>query len=235
MLLGLIADIHANLEAFQAVLCRIEDVDAIICAGDIIGYGADPVRCTELIRNIPCVLGNHEAAVLGALPLAWFNPVAQAAIIWTKGQLKKENMTFLKALPLDIKKQILGLELYVVHGSPATRSYEDYVEWPTPADFKAQINIIGHTHIQNVWILRKDKILKAGKLTKIRYGERYLINPGGLGQPRDFDARAPYALIDISRRIIKLGRVEYDVATAADKIIAAGLPAALAERLFSGT
>lgn len=237
MRIGLLADIHGNLAALSAVLAKLKDVGYIICAGDLVGYGGNPNEIIEaaLLNGWVASMGNHEACCTSLVSATTFDPVAQQAILWTKRVLNKENMMFVRKLKLDLLRELFGLKFYVVHGSVSARSIEDYTEAPTTADFKSQISVIGHTHVQGGWAKEGKDISDVHKLVRIEPGKQYLINPGSVGQPRDGDNRAAFAIVDAERKLIRLERVEYDIQAAVDSIIAAGLPPSLAERLWTGT
>lgn len=234
---GLLADIHGNLEALNAVLAKLKNLDYIVCAGDLVGYGANPNEVVEAaaLGGWAVCAGNHEAGCTGLLSPDWFNPVARASVLWTKQTLNRENALFVRKLKLDLLRELFGLKFYIVHGSVAARSFADYTEAPTAADFKSQIAVIGHTHAQGGWVKNGNMIEPVHKLVRIEPGKQYLINPGAVGQPRDGDNRAAFAIADAERKLITFERAEYDIKAAADKILAAGLPAALAERLWTGT
>lgn len=228
-MIAVISDIHSNLEALEAVLEDIEHhhVERILCVGDVVGYGANPNECCNIIRQfeIPCVLGNHDfVAVTGKL-LEWFNPYARKALEWTKRKLTRENQMFLAELPRRLVLDIDGIKIGLVHGSPWDELFE-YVR-PTVSEstlkkFLKEVGCsvlaLGHTHVPFA------KEVKTG----------IIFNPGSVGQPRDGIPLASYALFDIETRKVRIKRVNYDVETAAMKIKEAGLPDFLWERLYDG-
>jgi len=241
---AVIADIHANLEALQAVLTRIEVLraDKIVCLGDIVGYNADANECVDIIRTmkIRCVLGNHDACASGLEEPDGFNPVARRAVLWTRAELTVENRLFLRNLP---REQQVG-DIYLFHGSiHDTNRYILYMN--DAADNFTQlagmgnslrIGFFGHTHVRAVlhYYQRSVSVDLATDL-KLAEEKRYLINPGSVGQPRDGDPRASFLVYDAGDHRVTFNRVEYDVHACQDKIIRAGLPSRLAERLASGT
>lgn len=237
MRIALLADIHGNIDALTAVLAKLRGIEYFICAGDLVGYGGSPNQVVEvaMLNGWVVCMGNHEAACAGLLAADWFNPTAKTAVLWTKHTLNKENMLYLRKLRVDLLRELFGLKFYIIHGSVAARSFTDYTAAPVAADFRSQISVIGHTHVQCGWVKYGSEISAIHRAVKIEPGAQYLINPGGLGQPRDGDSRAPFAIIDVQRGLIRLERVEYDIQAAADKILTAGLPAALAERLWTAT
>lgn len=241
--IGIVSDIHGNAEAFQAVLSHLTDVDNIICLGDIIGYGADPLFCIEKIREleIQCIKGNHEGAVSGELDLQYFNEDARHAILWTRDQLREKDIIYLSDLnrKIEICQNVLG-----VHGSPRQPLWEYILDRQvaeeifTSFDFK--IYFIGHSHIAGCFTFnQKNKMVNYisatdGAQIKIRQNKSYIINCGSVGQPRDRNPRASFAIFDTENLIIQVTRVDYPIAKAQEKIISANLPHFLAERLSIG-
>jgi diadenosine tetraphosphatase ApaH/serine/threonine PP2A family protein phosphatase len=235
---AILSDVHGNLEALRTVL---EDcagaADAVLCLGDTVGYGADPLPCVELIADRAIVGGNHEHAVAGRLDLAWFNRYARAAAEWTRERLDDDHRAWLGALPLV--REVADATL--VHASPAQPDEWEYLVtaddgFAAFAHFATRWCFVGHSHVPAVWSLGSagpEHHPGAGGITQER-GRRYLVNVGSVGQPRDRDPRACYALWDAEAGRVELRRVVYDVAAARDKIIAAGLPRFLADRLAAG-
>lgn len=240
---AIIADIHANLEAFSAVLEDIKcagGVDQFWCLGDIIGYGPDPSRCIQLLREQKpiCIAGNHDLAAIGKLILKDFNPDAAAAIRWTAQVITDDDKKYLESLPKVIEKD--GFTL--VHGSPRELTWEYLVSIGSAlANYcylRTQYCLVGHSHIPLFFHQKED-----GNVVSIPFDEtigqalskdRYIINPGGVGQPRDGDPRASYAIYDSQSGIIKLHRVRYDYKETQMKIIKANLPLKLSIRLAHG-
>lgn len=237
MKIGIISDIHSNLEALQTVLEKMPSVDPIICAGDIVGYGANPNECVGLIkdRNIRCVLGNHDRAVLTG-DTSWFNPLAAKAVHWTRNALHSECREFLAGLPEKLSFDF-DFPLLVVHGSPMN-PVEEYVleERGARRCFEAakqDLIIIGHTHVAQSFSLGKTVetgYYKGGGVLNL--GGRTIINAGSVGQPRDGNWMASYAVIEGRRA--EIFRVAYDVESASKKILGAGLPQFFADRLHAG-
>jgi len=240
---AVIADIHANLEAFVAVLKDIKSaggVDGFWCLGDIVGYGPDPGRCIELLREKKpvCVAGNHDLAAIGKLDLKDFNPDAAEAIRWTTRQITDEDKKYLESLPKAVMKE--GFTL--IHGSPREPVWEYLASIGSAlVNFnylRTQNCLVGHSHQPLFFHQQAD-----GKVVSIPFDEtmgqalsngRYIINPGGIGQPRDGDPRASYAIYDSQAGIIKLHRVAYDYEETQKKIMKAGLPLRLSIRLAEG-
>ena len=215
------SDVHGNLEALRAVLADAASrSDVVLCLGDVVGYGADPAACVDLVgeRCQAVVGGNHEHAVTGRLDLEWFNPYARAAAEWTRGELSRDAMAWLTRLPLISEVD----EATIVHASPAGPDEWDYLVsaqdgFAAFGAFETRLCFVGHSHVS-----RFDPLY------------RYIVNVGSVGQPRDGDPRAAYALWDSERRSITVRRVLYDVGAARAKIVAAGLPRFLADRLGEG-
>jgi diadenosine tetraphosphatase ApaH/serine/threonine PP2A family protein phosphatase len=215
----------------------------IVCLGDVVGYGADPMACVETVgeRALTTVAGNHEHGALGVMDLGWFNPIARAAALWTRDALGPDHHRYLGALPLRATMD----EATLVHASPRSPEEWDYLVsaedgFEVFGDFDTRLCLVGHSHRPGAWSLgsrgpdhEPDLAGKRGRV-RLEDGRRYIINVGSVGQPRDHDPRAAYALWDRDERTVTIRRVGYDVRAAARKIIAAGLPRPLAERLAHG-
>ncbi len=237
---AILSDIHGNLEALRAVLADAGGrAEAFLCLGDIVGYGADPEACTEIVaeRCVGAVAGNHEHGVTGLLNLAWFNPYARAAARWTRERLDDDHRSWLAALPLVRELE----DATLVHASPARPEEWDYLigaedGYSAFPAFQTRLCFVGHSHLPGVWVQGswgREHRPGADTVT-IEPGCRYIVNVGSVGQPRDRDPRAAYAVWDTEARRITLRRVPYDVAAARQKILTAGLPRVLAERLVEG-
>ncbi|MCK4274856.1 MAG: metallophosphoesterase family protein [Dehalococcoidales bacterium] len=239
---AILADIHANLAAFEAVLGDIEKkggVDEIWCLGDIVGYGPDPCRCIELLRkyNHVCVIGNHDLAAIGKMELSYFNPYAATACQWTSGQLSGDDIAYLEGLPLTIEKG----EFLLAHGSPAEPALEYVMSTSIAARnfsfFQLPYCLVGHTHVPAAFREEEGECLSvkfSPGIGMVLGKSRMIINPGGVGQPRDGDPRASYAIYDDEGRILRLYRIPYDISATQDKMMQAGLPVHLITRLEAG-
>lgn len=240
---AVISDIHGSLEALQAVLRDIPDgVEKIYCLGDVIGYGASPNECCDLVRasGMPTISGNHDLAVTDlSTDLAWFNPVAAAAVKWTREQLTEKNAHFLRSRPrmmredgtLFVHGSVRDPDEYILNGSVARENLEVLEdEYP-----EVRICFFGHTHVKTV-APSPDGPSPAYRTLDLTEGGPYLVNPGSVGQPRDGDAFASYVLAEESPEGVRVTYrfVDYDVEKAQAKIRAAGLPAILADRLAHG-
>ncbi len=241
MKLAIISDIHSNLEAFIQV---IEDIDAqgateIICLGDSIGYGPDPEAVVALLRrrDIPQVVGNHEAAVIRRADRYWFNPVARKALKKTTRLLTKETEDYIRSLPLFLKR----FDCHFVHGSPpdSYRTYLfEYEDEQLPglfAAFDTPLCFAGHTHELAIISTRKSNYYRR-ELHQERLvldpDERHVINAGSVGQPRDGDNHAKYVLWTPDSRLLEVRYVDYDRETTSRKIRELGMPEQYANRLL---
>lgn len=243
MLIAALADIHANLTAFESVLDDIErhgGAQEIWCAGDIIGYGPDPRECIALVQKTckVCVAGNHDLAAAGAIDTSDFNPYAADANRWTTQQLTAEDIDFIKSLPLTVER----VDFTIVHGSPREPVWEYIFDTATAEEnldcFSTRYCVVGHTHAPAVFKFGKSgpvtaKRIEDGGEVKLRE-ERLIINPGGVGQPRDSDPRASYGLIDTGRHVLTLHRVPYDIPSVQSRMRERGLLEMLWRRLGYG-
>ena len=237
-----LADIHANLEAFQAVLADLDTqtIDDTFCVGDIVGYGADPSKCLALIREIALrtVAGNHDYAAAGKIPYDLFNEYARAAILWTRDQLTEEERTWLGELPLVVHEEAFTL----THSSLDRPEKFDYIETLAEASACLQMMekplcFVAHSHVPIVFFQCAEGAEPAYERDidkPIRVKGKMIVNVGSVGQPRDEDPRAAYCIYDTDSQAITIRRVNYDIATAANKVRAAGLPELLAFRLGIG-
>ncbi len=236
-----ISDIHANLSALEAVLSAARRYDAVWCLGDIVGYGPDPNECVEIIQSLPNLIhltGNHDAATLGNINLEAFNRDARISAQWTKSVLSANSMQFLR---LAKEKEIIE-NVCLVHGSPRNPVWEYLLDTYTASinfeHFETDICFVGHTHQPTIYVEsdgpRKAiwKYLAPGEVYKIN--GRTILNPGSVGQPRDHDPRASFALYDTEQKAWRLMRVDYDVSKVQQRIIDKGLPRRHALRLKQG-
>ncbi len=240
---AIIADIHANLAAFRAVLDDIAGrggVEEIWCLGDVVGYGPDPHQCIELLRqsNHVCIAGNHDWAAIGKIDTAYFNPDAAAACHWTAQQLSPEDIDYLGNLPLVIEKN----DFTLAHGSPREPICE-YLLSTSDAEenfayFKSLFCLVGHSHMPLVFKYSETGVCSFSPFSpddELRLAkDRLIINPGGVGQPRDGDPRASYAIYDNETRIVRLHRVPYDISATQVRMMEHGLPIRLVTRLSYG-
>ncbi len=213
--------------------------DEVWFLGDVVGYGPKPTECWERLKEVATfwVLGNHDAALFDEEAREDMNPVAQAAIDWTRERVPNELVEFLKRVPLWRDEG----ELYMVHSSPYEPEAWHYIFHPRDAALafsavEASLILVGHSHIPGGFVLKGQVLpfaLRQGKI-KVERGLRYILNPGGVGQPRDGDPRASYGILDLDEGVFEVIRVEYPVEEAAKAILQEGLPPLLAERLSMG-
>lgn len=238
MIIAVLSDIHANLEALAAVVAdaRREGAGRFACLGDVVGYNADPVACVDLVRGLPClpcIRGNHDEMAAGDRALLGINAQAFAAMTWTREQLDAERRAWLGGLPLLHEEP----DAVYVHASLDAPQDWRYVHdaREAAASFAHQSRracFIGHSHQPGGWRDDGHSVKRGqGESFTLAAGERWLFNVGSVGQPRDHDPRASYALYDVEAGEVRLQRVAYDIAAAQAKILAAGLPEQLARRL----
>jgi predicted phosphodiesterase len=240
-----LSDLHANLEALDAVLAESAGgYDRAICCGDLVGYGADPNPVCDWARlNCAVVVrGNHDRASTGQDDLEWFNPVARNAAVWTLKVLSRENTAYILSLP---RGPVTVETFQVFHGSPYDE--DEYVIAAGEAGqaftyLETRVAFFGHTHVQGGFIWNQSRVETILRMPARSDSQSmpidpecaYMINPGSTGQPRDGDSRAAYAFYDTEAKEVTYRRVVYDVAAAQKKIHAAGLPPILADRLSVG-
>lgn len=242
----ILSDIHGNYDALEAVLGDARGrYDRILCLGDLVGYGAEPNQVVEWTKsNVASVVrGNHDRACSGRDLLEGFNPAARASAFWTRGVLTPENEGYLERLPQGplcvVPDGVPNGNFDLVHGSPLDE--DEYLVGPDDVRFLAdyldtKLTFFGHTHLQGGFLLtpRNVKRFTPDRILQLEPDYFYLINPGSVGQPRDGDPRAAYALYSPQDRTVEYGRVPYDIGKAAAKILQAELPESLAMRLFEG-
>jgi diadenosine tetraphosphatase ApaH/serine/threonine PP2A family protein phosphatase len=241
----ILSDIHANLEALEAVLADArEDYQEVVCCGDVVGYNANPVEVIEWVRHHATyvVRGNHDKGCAGLTEMGDFNPPARDAALWTREQLEPQDLKWLRELPAG---PVRGEGFEIAHGSPADE--DEYLISSGSAEPMSQfmerpICFAGHTHVQGGWSWERGGLLplsrpgmsETERVIDLDPEYLYLINPGSVGQPRDRDPRAGYAIWDDETRLLHFRRVRYDIREAQSRILEAGLPGILAERLASG-
>ena len=232
MRIAIISDIHANLQALEKAFEIIDakEIDHVYCLGDIVGYGADPNDCIAMLRDrgVLCIIGNHDKAVLDVSMAVNLNRYARAAIEWTARQLKPEHIEFLSHLPYTL----LGHNCTFVHASPDKPEEWNYIVTDYDAQeyfqfFTTPICWVGHSHVSGVYC-------EDMKSTEVEKGKRYIINVGSVGQPRNGDTRLSFGILNVERWEYEHVISEYDVALARKKIIDAGLPSYLGDRLLAG-
>ncbi|RMH61744.1 MAG: metallophosphoesterase [Calditrichaeota bacterium] len=236
MKIAVLSDIHANLEALQAVLdyTHTHQVEKLYCLGDCVGYGPDPDACVTLLREKAdaIVMGNHDYAAVGLADIRYFNAYARFAIEWTRAQLSPENLNYLKKLPFTREEG----DILLVHASPKNPSHWDYVLTQEEArqqfkSFRQEICFIGHSHMPVIFT--PSAYYHTGSII-LEQGEQYIVNVGSVGQPRDGDPRACFVIYDSDKHALEYIRVQYDVEKTSQKIKETDLPEYLAERILYG-
>ncbi len=236
-----LSDIHANLTALETVLKDAGQVDAVWCLGDVVGYGPDPNECVARLRMLPnlvCLLGNHDAAALSRIPVETFNVDARRSLEWMQSVLTKETFAFLSTLP----ETVVTGQTTLVHGSPRNPVWEYILDLHNAvqnmAYFETQLCMVGHTHLPVAFVQTEDSneirwtTPPEGKCIELK--TRAILNPGSVGQPRDHDPRASYAIFYPEKNGWEIHRVEYDIREVQKRIRAAALPMRHALRLIEG-
>lgn len=239
--IAVFSDVHSNLHALQAVLEAIDGlgVKTMVCCGDVVGYGAFPNECVELLRqrNIPTLAGNHDHAALGLTDIQFFNEIAKAAVYWTREQLTPENAQWLRQRPFTFA---LGERFFFAHASPFMPEQWGYVLTFGDARlaferFSQTFCFIGHSHQPAVVVKRGEELTCPEEaVVPVEAGRRYLVNVGSVGQPRDHNPDAAFVVVDLDAQRIAFHRVDYPVHRAQEAIRLYGLPPELAERLAHG-
>jgi predicted phosphodiesterase len=241
----ILSDLHSNAEALAAVLARVrrKRYDKVVVLGDLVGYGASPNGVVERVRKLrrpaTVIRGNHDRVVAGGAG-GLFNPVALEAAFWTVGKLTAENRRYLESLPAG--PAVIDGAFAICHGSPRDEDayiFSDYDAWLNFPAFDPDVCFFGHSHIPCVFTLeqhgiRVELVRSSSARWRLEPGRRYLINPGSIGQPRDRNPAASYALYDAETRVVAFDRVAYDASKARARIRKAGLPAVLGDRLLEG-
>ncbi len=236
MPIAVISDIHGNLEALSEVVSYLEkkQISDIYCLGDTVGYGPNPNECVELVRKKAQIvlMGNHDYAAIGKANIEYFNEYARMATYWTINTLKEENKQYLKSLPFSHQND----QFLMVHASPTNPAHWYYVLSAQEAQiemqaFNQQLCFIGHSHVPVIY--------SSGRAVKSRTyqfepNQKYIVNVGSVGQPRDGDPRACFVIYDPDEQKLEYVRLDYERQKTHSKIIKAGLPAFLAERLLKG-
>jgi predicted phosphodiesterase len=239
MRLAILSDVHSNLEALEAVLedAHEHNCTHFVCLGDVVGYNANPHECVKRVRDLDCpiVKGNHDEQASLIESSRDFNELAERAILWTRDHLTAEDKMWLR----DLRLQRQVRDFTIVHATLDTPAQWGYVfnNLDAAASFTYQhttVCFFGHTHIPMAFI-RDDGVRRVSiELLRIETGKKYFINTGSVGQPRDGNWRAAYCIYDVENNVVEQRRVKYKVAIAQKKIIKAGLPPPLAERLAIG-
>lgn len=244
MRLGIFSDVHANYEALSAVLeaYRHENIDVYYCLGDTVGYGGSPNECADLVRTLAAktILGNHDAAVAGRMDYSYYYEAARGALDAHASVLSAENMTWLRSLTYTEKLRDIGVDL--CHGSPIRLEEFEYIFAPEQAaellpmwDELGHLTLIGHSHLCKVFALTPSSVAELDAVDFVlRPDHKYVVSVGSVGQPRDYDNRASFTIYDTDTKTFAFRRIEYDIETAASKVLKAGLERNFAQRLYIG-
>ncbi len=238
---GIFSDIHSNLEALDAVIeaYKKEAIDKYLCVGDIVGYASNPKECIDRVKGIAMitVAGNHDWAAVNLFSVDYFNPVAREAIFWTSSNLDEKSRYFLESLKLVYKNE----DLTLLHGTldnPRDFNYmtDGYIAEETFRLLEINICFVGHTHVAGTFI--KDKQERIHYLRddtiNINLEDKYIVNVGSVGQPRDGNPKAAYCIYDTDKKQVQIKRINYDIETARKKIIETKLPEFFGDRLLLG-
>ncbi|HEY1654141.1 MAG TPA: metallophosphoesterase family protein [Candidatus Tumulicola sp.] len=237
---AIVSDVHGNLESLERALALLEPDDALLCLGDMVGYGPNPNECVRLLRDrtTHAVLGNHDLAAVENYGTEYFNDAARAAIAWTQKVLDDESRAWLNTLSYELRLP----EFLLVHGAPV--NYFEYIldkaaAGSAFAHTDAPLIFVGHTHIAEHWSLEADgsighKHLQHGGELALESGRRYIVDVGSVGQPRDLNPQASLVFYEPEKRTARWVRYDYPIATVQAKIREAGLPEYLADRLEVG-
>ena len=239
---GIISDIHGNLEALTASLKSLEkeNIDEYICLGDVVGYGANPEECCQIVRSLAkiTILGNHDAAVSSRMDYSYYYDAARHALDWCKERVSDETLVWLTSLPYS--KRVGDVEF--CHGSPIQPAEFEYIftrekakELVTHFDKIAPVTFIGHSHLTRSFALSREEAYNVrGPEFTLRDDHKYIITAGSVGQPRDYDPRSCACVFDTETKAFRYVRTEYDVEAQMNKIIAAGLAYNFGARLLVG-
>lgn len=244
MRLGIFSDVHANVEAMSAVMeaYKFESIDRYYCIGDVVGYGASPNECCDIVREATevTILGNHDAAVAGRMDYSYYYDAARNVLDTHAEVLSPENMKWLKKLPY--KADVDGANLQLCHGSPVNLEEFEYIFAPEQArdclplyPTLPQLTLIGHSHLCKIFALTPDSVEELeGQSFTLEDDRKYIMSVGSVGQPRDYDNRASYTVFDTETRTFDFLRVEYDIESAANRIFDSDIEHNFGHRLFIG-
>jgi len=235
------SDIHGNINALDAVLKEAGKVERVWCLGDLVGYGPDPNECIKKIRSLKnciCLMGNHDSAVLGHMDMEAFNRDARLSVEWNQRVIKPENLNFLKHLP---EKHVEG-HVTLAHGSPRNPVWEYILDWQVAMNnfdyFDTDLCFVGHTHIPVIFQMIEEELGSQLQIISpvgpVELTGKAIVNPGSVGQPRDRDPRAAFALFDTESKIWEPRRIAYNFVEIQERITKYGLPERNAARLADG-
>lgn len=242
MRIGIFSDTHANLEALTAVMKAYEKerIDRFVCLGDTVGYGGSPNECCDIVRQVSAftILGNHDAAVAGRMDYSYYYDAARQALDLHADTLSKPNMEWLRSLPYARHEG----DLYFCHGSPVSLEEFEYIFAPEQAREclpifaeLGQLTLIGHSHLCKVFALTPSSVEELPAVDfALEPNRKYIVSVGSVGQPRDYDNRASYTVYDTESKRFEFKRIEYDIESAAEKVLKAKLERNFAHRLYIG-
>ena len=246
MRIGIFSDVHSNLVALKAVLdaYKAQDIDDYVCLGDVVGYGANPDECTDIVRTLVsvCIMGNHDAAVAGEMDYTYYYDAARDALDYHSALVSAENRRWLAGLPYIVERD----DICFSHGSPLDPQKFDYVFNDEQArtllpgfEELKRVTFIGHSHLTRAFAINPEEVSPirdvSGPTIRLEEGWKYIITVGSVGQPRDNDARACATVFDTDTNTVEYLRTDYDVAESARRILkAAPLAADFGKRLFLG-
>jgi diadenosine tetraphosphatase ApaH/serine/threonine PP2A family protein phosphatase len=240
--IAIISDIHSNIEALTEVMKVIDRsrIDRIVSLGDIVGYGASPNACCDIVRSVAEVtlLGNHDAAVSGRMDYSFYYDAARQALDWSASVLSEENHEWLKSLPYTYRIDHVGFS----HGSPIDPKAYEYIfaleqarELTPFLEDLPEITFIGHSHLCKAYALSDSQVADVvSQRFSVEKPFRYIASVGSVGQPRDYDNRACFVIFDTDTRLVEYVRVDYDIETSAQRIFDADLAINFGKRLFLG-
>jgi len=244
MRIGIFSDVHANLAALEVVLEAFKDkqIDRYVCLGDVVGYGASPNECADIVKEISSltIMGNHDAAVAGKMDYSYYYDQAKQALDWTGEVLSDENIEWLSQLPYIKNEE--DIDVCFSHGAPINPEEFNYIfnmeqarEAYRVRDQLLQVTFIGHSHLCRVFSFGEEGVSQmVPGIIELDPKKQYVISVGSVGQPRDYDPRAAFAIFDTESRCFEQHRIEYDIALSAKRIYDVRLPDAFGKRLFVG-
>ncbi len=238
----IISDIHANITALEAVLEDAAPFDQVWCLGDVVGYGPDPNQCIERLQSLSdlvCIKGNHDAAILGEINIRAFNAEARKSLNWLENVLQDANRAWLQ----DREEKVIVEGVTLAHGSPRNPIWEYVMDLEAAREnfshFEGLVCLVGHTHIPSLYQKQGESLESVSLFFPendlgFSINQKSILNPGSVGQPRDHDPRASYAIYDLEENLWTFHRITYDVVSVQERILAANLPKRHAFRLEEG-
>lgn len=239
---AIIGDIHGNADALAVVVRAIKEsnIDKVVCLGDIVGYGAEPTRCIEMVQEMQCacIVGNHDWAAIDRIAIDFFNAYAKTAAQWTRAQLSPEHKRFLGELPLHLSLEHFAISHGTFH-QPESFNYiqtvfDAQLSFDVLKSMNHRVGFLGHSHVPVAFFNTEPIAYSLDPIVPVQPERMTIINSGSVGQPRDENPRASFAIYDTEALRTEIIRLDYDIDAAAEKIRRAGLPEILAARLYHG-